>query len=378
MRGAGTSIAGNAIGHGIVLDTSRHLNRVLSLDPEARTAPGPAGRRARRTAAAGGPRRPALRAGPVDAHPLHDRRDDRQQRLRLAGARVRPDRRQRRGADRAPRRRHRRRHRCRPGADSPTSSTSTSALVRTEFGRFGRQVSGYSFEHLLPENGRRFDRFLVRHGGHPGGRSSTPPCDWSRTPPARALAVLAYADMAEAADAVPALLARGLVACEGLGQRIVDMVPGHPDLPAGGGWLFAEVTAATRAEAERLAGEVAATAGVPHRVVSDPREQQALWRIREDGAGLAARSLTRPAQAGWEDAAVPPEKLGAYLRDFEALLPRAGTGRRSLRPLRRRLRARADRLRARGCCRSRAVPLVHRGRGRPGGDVRRFDVGRAR
>ncbi|HEX6876510.1 MAG TPA: FAD-binding oxidoreductase, partial [Nocardioidaceae bacterium] len=38
MRGAGTSIAGNAVGTGIVVDTGRHLNRVLELDPESRTA----------------------------------------------------------------------------------------------------------------------------------------------------------------------------------------------------------------------------------------------------------------------------------------------------------------------------------------------------
>ncbi len=37
-RGAGTSIAGNALSTGIVLDTSKHLNRVLAIDPEARTA----------------------------------------------------------------------------------------------------------------------------------------------------------------------------------------------------------------------------------------------------------------------------------------------------------------------------------------------------
>src|SRR5690606_31542108 len=37
LRGSGTSIAGNAIGSGIVVDT-RHLNRVLAVDPEARTA----------------------------------------------------------------------------------------------------------------------------------------------------------------------------------------------------------------------------------------------------------------------------------------------------------------------------------------------------
>jgi len=38
MRGAGTSIAGNAVGPGIVVDTSRYLNRVLAIDAEAGTA----------------------------------------------------------------------------------------------------------------------------------------------------------------------------------------------------------------------------------------------------------------------------------------------------------------------------------------------------
>ena len=80
-------------------------------------------------------------------------------------------------------------------------------------------------------------------------------------------------------------------------------------------------------------------------VVTDPAEAAAIWRIREDGAGLAARTSDgRPAHAGWEDAAVPPERLGAYLREFEALLDRARPAGRALRPLRRRLRARADRL----------------------------------
>src|SRR4051794_25003727 len=37
-RGAGTSIAGNALSTGLVLDTSRYLNRVLSVNPEQRTA----------------------------------------------------------------------------------------------------------------------------------------------------------------------------------------------------------------------------------------------------------------------------------------------------------------------------------------------------
>ena len=191
--------------------------------------------------------------------------------------------------------------------------------VRTEFGRFGRQVSGYSFEHLLPERGRRFDRFLVGTEGTLGVVLDAT-VRLVEDAPARALAVLGYPSMADAADAVPALLAHPLVACEGLDQRIAGMVSSRPELPAGNGWLFAEVTGASAEEAEAAAQAVARDAGVPHRIVTDTVEQLALWRIREDGAGLAARSLSRPAQAGWEDAAVPPAKLGAYLRDFDALL----------------------------------------------------------
>jgi len=37
-RGAGTSCAGNAVGPGLILDTSRHLNTIVEIDPEARTA----------------------------------------------------------------------------------------------------------------------------------------------------------------------------------------------------------------------------------------------------------------------------------------------------------------------------------------------------
>ena len=61
-----------------------------------------------------------------------------------------------------------------------------------------------------------------------------------------------------------------------------------------------------------------------HRLVDDEDETAALWRIRESGAGLAARSLDRPAHSGWEDAAVPPEHLGSWLRDFEELLTEHG------------------------------------------------------
>jgi FAD/FMN-containing dehydrogenase/Fe-S oxidoreductase len=202
------------------------------------------------------------------------------------------------------------------------------ATIRTDFGRFTRQVSGYSLEHLLPERGRDLARFLVGSEGTLAVVAGAT-VRLVRDEPFRALAVLGYADMFEAADAVPALLHHPLVACEGLDSRIVDVVRGRrgsvPDLPRGGGWLFAEVTGSTADEARAAAAAVAHDAGaVDVLLVTESREMAALWRIREDGAGLAARSLDRPAHAGWEDAAVPPERLGAYLRGFDALLTEAG------------------------------------------------------
>jgi len=335
LRGAGTSIAGNAIGPGIVIDTSRHFNRFLHVDTEARTAtvqPGIVHAALQAEVVGHG-----LRFGPdPSTHTRctiggmignnacgsralgYGRTADNVERLKVALAD---------GStlvlgDGAPP----------PDHDALTALLSLIddhlALVRTEFGRFGRQVSGYSLEHLLPENGRRLDRFLV-------GTEGTLAVVLEATvrlvedAPFRALTVLGYADIVDAADAVPGLMSTSsivgdLAALEGLDHRITDLVPGAPELPAGTGWLFAEVTGSTEDETRARAEAVAAAAGVPHRVVSDRAEQAALWRIREDGAGLAARSLSRPAHSGWEDAAVPPARLGNYLRDFDALLRDSG------------------------------------------------------
>ena len=133
--------------------------------------------------------------------------------------------------------------------------------IRTEFGRFGRQVSGYSLEHLLPEKAGGSTGFLVGTEGTLGVVLDAT-VRLVEDAPARALAVLGYPTMADAADAVPALLrARpGRVR----GPRPADRRHGgrgHPELPAGGGWLFAEVTGATAAEAESQAQAVADDCG---------------------------------------------------------------------------------------------------------------------
>ncbi|HEX4190756.1 MAG TPA: FAD-binding and (Fe-S)-binding domain-containing protein [Marmoricola sp.] len=352
MRGAGTSIAGNAIGPGIVVDTTRHLDKLLRIDPEARTAtvqPGIVHAALQRSAV-----RHGLRFGPdPSTHTrctiggmignnacgsralAYGRTSDNVVSLKVAladGSVIGP-----RGGlaaagfsvegDRGFA------LEAAGGAVQLEAVTSlvdaNLALIRTEFGTFSRQVSGYSLEQLLPENGRRFDRFLV-------GTEGTLAVVLEATmrlvadAPFRTVAVLGFGSMALAADAVPTVLAAAegmdgmLTACEGLDQRITSLVAGAPELPEGSGWLFVEVTGDTGAQAEAAAGLVAAALGAPFRIVTDPAEQAALWRIREDGAGLAARSLSRPAHSGWEDAAVPPARLGDYLRDFEALLDSYG------------------------------------------------------
>ncbi|MDP5185478.1 FAD-linked oxidase C-terminal domain-containing protein [Blastococcus sp. BMG 814] len=331
-RGAGTSIAGNAVGTGVVLDTSRHLSRVHAIDPEARTATVDPGvvQAALQTAA----RPHGLRFGPdpsthnrctiggmignnaCGSRALgYGRTSDNVVGLDVVtgtGTRLRL------GPGTGPA----------PGVleDLHRLVAGHLATVRTELGTFGRQVSGYSLEHLLPERGFDVARALVGSEGTLAvvlGATVRLVAD----APVRGLVVLGYPSMADAADATPGLLPHEPTAVEGLDQRIVQRlrdVPAAvvPELPRGDGWLIVELTGDTGAEVQGKAEGVLADAGaLDSLVVTDPAHAAAIWRIREDGAGLANRtSAGRPAHAGWEDAAVPVERLGEYLRGFEALL----------------------------------------------------------
>jgi FAD/FMN-containing dehydrogenase/Fe-S oxidoreductase len=342
-RGGGTSIAGNALSSGVVLDTSRHLNRVISVDPQSRTAVVEPGAVLDDITAAGAPH--GLRFGPdpstharatiggsignnaCGARALgYGRTADNVVALDVvtgAGTRFTA---RRYGRDGMPS----------TGPEAgllsalDTVISERLAMVRTEFGRFTRQVSGYSLEHLLPENGTDVARFLA---GTEGTLALTlrATVRLVEAPRATAMAVLGYADMAQAAEAVPEVLTYAPLALEGLDSRMVDVVrtmrgaAAVPDLPRGGGWLFVETAGATVAEAEdaaaKLAGGVACTDGA---VVSGAHAA-ALWRIREDGAGLSGRTPSgAPAWPGWEDSAVPPDRLPAYLRELAALM--AGHG----------------------------------------------------
>ena len=105
MRGGGTSMAGNAIG-GVVIDASRHVNRILDIDADARTAVVEPGLVLTDLLAAARPHRPDVRRRPVLGQPGDARRHDREQRLRRTFGRVGHHRRQRALARRDARRRH--------------------------------------------------------------------------------------------------------------------------------------------------------------------------------------------------------------------------------------------------------------------------------
>jgi FAD/FMN-containing dehydrogenase/Fe-S oxidoreductase len=338
-RGAGTSIAGNAVGPGVVLDTSRYLSRVRSIDAEARTAVVEPGVVQATLQAAARPY--GLRFGPdpsthnrctiggmignnaCGSRALgYGRTSDNVAGLDVVtGAGTQLSLRAE-VATSAPRGGL-------PGGLQALVDAHL-ATIRTELGRFGRQLSGYALEHLLPERGGDLTRALV---GSEGTLALTLGATVRLVPePAeRALVVLGYPSMADAADATPPLLEYSPTAVEGLDSRIVQRlrdVPAAvvPDLPRGQGWLIVELTGDDAGELADRARRMAAGAGaVDQLVVTEPAEAAAIWRIREDGAGLAGRTSDgRPAHAGWEDAAVPVESLGGYLRDFDALLAEHG------------------------------------------------------
>ena len=333
-RGAGTSIAGNAIGTGLVIDHRRYLNGVLAVDPERNRARVQAGAAHATLQQAAAPHR--LRFGPdPSSHSRctiggmignnacgsralgYGRTSDNVHGLHVitgTGEHLRLGSLADGSSDGSSVLR-----------ELQTTTRNSLATIRTEFGRFGRQVSGYALENLLPENGFDVTKMLV---GTEGTLATVVEADVRLVTdaPYKLMVVLGFPDMIAAAAAVPAILPFSPVACEGLDRRITNVVADRSaavrELPNGSGWLFVELVADEYSALVDMAGAVADASGaLDFRVVTSSSQMSALWKIREDGSGLVARTQTgRPAHAGWEDAAVPPEHLASYLTYFEELL----------------------------------------------------------
>lgn len=336
-RGGGTSVAGNAIGEGLIIDTSRYFNRILDIDPEKHTAtvePGVICDALRNAATEYG-----LTFGPDPSthnrctiggmvannacgpHSIiHGTAADNliDITLMLADGReitINAD-----------------------GCDDPDIHARLTALVsehddliHRELGRFPRQVSGYGLHHL----GTHMARALAGSEGTTGIITRLT-VKLVPTPQHTALTVLAFDTVFDAARAAQSLRLPGVTTIEGMGGDLLaalrttpgqehagEDLPGDYDGLAAGGWLYCEIGADTLGDA--LNTSRALTTAVPaiidHHITVDPTEMRHLWRIREAAAGIVTR-LPDGGEAwpNWEDSAVPPEHLTDYLRDLYALM----------------------------------------------------------
>jgi FAD/FMN-containing dehydrogenase/Fe-S oxidoreductase len=344
-RGAGTSLAGQACNEALVVDMSRHMTRIVEIDPErqvARAEPGVVLDDLRRAA-----ERHGLTFGPDPAthawctlggmignnscgtHGLYaGKTSDNVDRLRIvlaggeelevgayplgdvhaAGA----------GAGQI------------PGVLAGLTDlwARYGALAAKRFPDIPRRVSGFNLDELAPERGRHVARALV-------GTEST--CAFTTeatlhlvtSPARRCLVALGFPDIFLAAEAVPALLDHPLLALEGFDRTLIDQMEAHglnrsgvALLPGGNGWLLAELGGDSMDEARSKASALVASlpSGLSWRLVDDDGEQKRLWAVRESGLGATAIRIDgHHNYEGWEDGAVAPARLADYLRGITAL-----------------------------------------------------------
>jgi FAD/FMN-containing dehydrogenase/Fe-S oxidoreductase len=354
LRGGGTSLAGQATNAAVIVDTSRHLNRLLSLDAESARAwvePGLVNAHLRAAA-----ERHGLTFGPDPA--TYDRC--------TVGGNI--------GNDSC-------------GAHSvawgttaanveqldlllydgtrltvgPTDDASFARLaagpgrvgeiyrglsslrdrygdaIRQGFPDIPRRVSGYNLPALLSgwDAGGAANVAAALVGSE--GTCATVLKAEVRlrpSPPYRRLVALGFPDVFAAADIVPELLGHRLLALEGIdGKLVADLrSSGVPEselglLPAGESFLFAELAADTAEEAEQRAREVMAALGVPSVLFADPLLQRRVWRLREVALAASSHAPGEPEKwEGWEDSAVAPARLGGYLRELRSLQEQYGFG----------------------------------------------------
>jgi len=205
------------------------------------------------------------------------------------------------------------------------------SLIRARYPDIPRRVSGYNLDSLLPEHGFDVAGLLV------GSESTLVTVLRARLKlvpvlTERSLVVLGYPSVARAADAVPSILPHQPIALEGLDDRLIhDQQLKHlnskalTELPRGSAYLMVQFGAGTRAEVDE-AGEklLAALQDTEHdpdvKFMDEPGMEDELWQAREAGLGATAHVPGQPDTfEGWEDSAVAPERLGAYLRDLNKL-----------------------------------------------------------
>jgi FAD/FMN-containing dehydrogenase/Fe-S oxidoreductase len=209
--------------------------------------------------------------------------------------------------------------------------------IRTRYPDIPRRVSGYNLDELLPEKGFEVARSLV-------GTESTCVTILEATleliphPPCVSLVVIGYPDKFRTADHVMTAREHKPISIEGMDDTLIEDMTllgihqhERSQLPEGGGWLFVEFGGDTKDEADAKAHalmrdlEKDGVEPTGMKLYDDPDSEQHIWEVRE--AGLGATAFV-PGKAdtyeGWEDSAVPPERLGEYLRRLQKLADEYG------------------------------------------------------
>jgi FAD/FMN-containing dehydrogenase/Fe-S oxidoreductase len=202
--------------------------------------------------------------------------------------------------------------------------------VRAEFPDIPRRVSGYNLDQLLPENGFHVARALVGSEGTCVNVLEAT-VRLVPSPQHRRVLLLGYPDVFQAADHVPALLETTPIGLEGYDDQLIrNMIAKNrlarerALLPQGRAWLYAEFGHDDPDEATALAQrayeQVKDGPQLEAKLIIDKAEQVSAWKVRESAVGDSRAPGYMDAEGNWEDAAVHPDKLGAYLRDFQKIL----------------------------------------------------------
>ena len=192
-----------------------------------------------------------------------------------------------------------------------------------------RRVSGYALEALAgPEPD--WPRLLC---GSEGTLAVTRRAELRlvERPAARGLALISFASVDAALESVVGLLEAGPSAIELMDRSLLDPRNRPPAVRAVMGFaadapalLIVEHSGDPDGVRERLA----AVAGA--RVVTDPSEQAAVWAVRRSGIARALRSEAAPGSGDprplpfIEDPAVPPARLAGFARAVRGVLAREG------------------------------------------------------
>lgn len=208
--------------------------------------------------------------------------------------------------------------------------------IREKFPPIPRRVSGYNLPSLLPEQGFNVAQAIV---GSEGTCIIILEAEMKLMPEpgARSLLVLGFKDIYAAGHACPQIMKHQPIGLEGFDDLLIQYMKNKglnvddiPLLPKGGGWLLAEFDGKDKTEADNkckaVMEELKKGDNPPNMSLFDDTEQeQKLWEIRESGLGATAFVPDLPDMwTGWEDSAVPPDKVGDYLKDLRDLFSKYG------------------------------------------------------